>query len=382
MHKKKLIPLIFIIAIILTGCGLNNVKREEVKQPQKPVPQRRVLTKEEEDSLKDYEMTEEEMEKILDEIGYGEGVDWSKQTDDDPNIPKNMDVTSSIASIKEAYIKLYSDKYEPGDSYDKAWWEYIPETYDLTRDVFPKTDNYAGEEKEYNNSLEQQLLDCYEGYTTGQAHDLDHAKTVAHTFIYEAMKDKYQWTDDLDSLCKRADSLDIADFYSKQSERPLWHDANQEWQGPGFMTAYYNNRIVGYDRIGLPQFGGYQFNITVWEKCDELVGWQDDMMGTGFYNEDEVYENMGEWDFYDELNATDNPKKLHKPKLPNGAMMLKGKTNNLSNEQYFYSDVGMGSGIIYYYGNGITVEMTFYGSGQGGSFKDGLEYCRYICRNK
>lgn len=36
---------------------------------------------------------------------------------------------------------------------------------------------------------------------------------------------------------------------------------------------------------------------------------------------------------------------------------------------------------LIHYGNGITVDMTFYGGKQGGKFEDALSYCRSICRN-
>lgn len=327
----------------------------------------------------EFEITEEEMWKILDESGYGEGVDWSKQSYDDPSIPKSMDITSSKEAIRDAYYAVHGSEFEPGDSYEKAWWEYIPDSYILNMDEFPATANYAGEEKDYNSSLEQTHIND-SIYTTGQERDLNNVENIAKSFIYEEMKNKYRWTDNLDDLCVIANSLGVADFYSKQSDRPMWHNANEEWMSPGFMTAYYNTSTVGYSKIGIPKFGGYSFTITVWEDLDEPVGWVDEIYNTGFVNADEVYENMGEWDFYDELDATDHPTKVVKPKLPNGAVRYQGKSDKLSREQYVYKKIG-DSGSIYYYGNGITVDMTFYGGEQGGNFKDALKYCQKICHN-
>lgn len=399
--KKRLalIAIIFIVPFILSACDyrhslslFSDFKEKDIlhnsftdkKDPSEKQSDKKKQTDDKESSDKkdksnsdEIDMTMEEMYKLLEENGYGEGVDWSKQTDDDPSIPKSMDITSSKEKIREAYYKRFTDKYEPGDMYEKAWWDWIPASYDISGDIFPKTNNYAGQEKEYNNSLQQNIVD--DGYTSGQINDLSNVERIAKTFIYEDMKNKYKWTDNLDELCKVADSFGIADFYSKESDRPMLK--NSGTLSPGFMTAHYDLSIVDYDLIGLPQFGGYSFTITVWEKCDEPVGWVNELEGNAFLNEKEVYENMGEWDFYDELDATSSPSKVVKPKLPNGAMIIKGKTDNLCREMYVYKKIVGGSGNIYYYGNGITVDMTFYGGEQGGNFEDALKYCQIICHN-
>lgn len=327
------------------------------------------------------EMTEEEMYKLLEESGYGEGIDWSKQTDDDPSIPKSKDITVDRESIKKAFYKMYGDEGEPG-AYEKAWWDYIPDSYDLTGDVFPSTMDFAGREKEYNNSLEQGIIKENNGYTTGQSHDLSTVQTVAKSFIYRDMKNRYKWTDDLDALCDIAGSLGVADFDAKECPRPSWNSLGEYWIDPSFMTAYFDTSIVDYDLIGIPQFGGYKFSITVWEQCDKPVGWVNELEGGAFMDDTEVYENMGEWDFYDNLEVADKPAKVVKPKLPNGVYINRGDKSNLSKEQYVYTKIPGAGGMIYYYGNGITVDMTFFNGKQGGNFEDALEYCRIICHNK
>ena len=90
---------------------------------------------------------------------------------------------------------------------------------------------------------------------------------------------------------------------------------------------------------------------------------------------------MGEWDFYDEIDATSDPKKVEKPKVPNGVLINQGKTTGLAKEQYIHKKLGFKSGMVYYYGNGITVDMSYFGGDQGGTFEDALKYCRIICGN-
>lgn len=377
--KRPIIWLLLCMLVVLTGCSNHHNRNSVFQVPDISSGVKKLFSNSKNDPYsKDFEISEKEMYKILEESGYGKDIDWANKTDDDPSIPKSMDITRDKKSIRDAYYKMYTDEYEPGDSYEKAWWDYIPDSYNLAGDVFPATANYAGEEKQYNNSLEQNIIDY--GYTSGQLHDIGNVKSVAGTFIYEEMKSKYNWLADLEQLCRVADKLDIADFYSRESDRPMYHNANEEWMSPGFMTAYYNQRIVDYDLIGIPQFGGYKFNICVWEDTG-LVGWVDDIYNTGFLNEDEVYENMGEWDFYDTVEATSWPKKVEAPKLPNGAMILKGK-NNLAKEQYVHKKISSSSGTIYYYSNGVTVDMEYYGGKQGGNYKDALNYCRIICGNE
>jgi len=318
--------------------------------------------------------------KILEESGYGEGVDYSKVTYDDPSIPKSMDITQSREAIKEAYDYKFGLEYEPGDMYEKAWWDYIPDSYDLSGDVFPATANYAGEEKHYNNSIEQSVV-AGDKFTSGQSLDFSIIQTVADTFIYEYEKNRYIWTADLEEACKRADSLDVADFYSREGMRS-WYSGGDvtKLNAPTSLTAHYHTRIVDYNFIGIPSYSGYEFTIDVWEKKDEPVGWVNELEGNKFLDSEEVYENMGEWDFYDELDATDRPDKVEIPDMPNGAKIIRGQ-KDLSHEAYIYKKIAGGSGNIYYYGNGITVNMTFYGAGQGGNFKDALKYCRIICGN-
>lgn len=337
--------------------------------------------KDKKENLDDIELTEEEIYRILEQSGYGKDIDWASKTDDDPSIPKDMDVTRDVKSIEKAYHVLSPKSEDPGDLYDRPWWDYIPASYDLSGDVFPATDSYAGGEKEYNNSLEQGLIPEYNGYTTGQAHDIWNAQFLAKSFIYEESKNKYRWIADLDKLCRTATSLDIADFQYKICERPIKKDEPGEYIDPTFMTATYDRKIVDYDLIGIPQFGGYEFTITVWAQSDKPVGWINDYTGE-YLDEKEVYENMGEWDFYDELNASSNVKKVEKPKLPNGAMIVAGKGNEIAKEQYIYCKGAMDTGNVYYYSNGVTVDMWFYGGTQGGSYEDALEYCRIICGNK
>lgn len=63
------------------------------------------------------EMTEEQMYKLLEENGYGNDVDWAHQSDDDPNIPKSMDITASREFIRDTFYDQYpkAKEYEPGD---------------------------------------------------------------------------------------------------------------------------------------------------------------------------------------------------------------------------------------------------------------------------
>lgn len=388
-RNKRLIciTLMLFASLMLTGCtpkwlffdpeSMLGAKKNDTKDEDGAIYEDEYFTVNKDGEI---EMTEEQMYKLLEENGYGEGVDWANQSDDDPSIPKSMDITASREQIKEAYYTSFPNakEYEPGDMYEKAWWDYIPDSYDLSGDVFPATNSYAGEEKQYNNSLEQQVV--YGEYTTGQSHDLSNAQYIGQSFIYEEMKNRYKWTANLDELCNVANSLNIADFYVKTSDRPYFN-RDGEIVAPGFMTAHYNLRTVGYDTIGLPQFGGYKFTITVWEPKDEPVGWVNELDGNKFLNKKEIYENMGEWDFYDEVEATSFPRKVVKPKEPNGVLIHEGQTKNLSKEQYIYKKTGLDSGTIYYYGNGITVDMEFYGKEQGGSLEDGLNYCRIICGN-
>lgn len=383
--KTVMVVLSLLVAISLSGCGVKwlffeslNDKDEKGNKGEKEtsyVGENFTINKKGE-----IEMTEEQMYKLLEENGYGEGIDWANQSDDDPNIPKSMDITVSREAIKEAYYKSFpkAREYEPGDMYEKAWWDYIPDSYDLSGDVFPATKNYAGEEKQYNNSLEQNVVSG--DYTTGQSHDLSNVEYVAQSFIYEEMKNKYAWTDDLDGLCRIADSFGVADFYVKISDRP-YIDGDGEMVEPSFMTVYYETSTVGYDTIGIPKMGGYKFSITVWAKKDKPVGWVNELEGGKFLNENEVYENMGEWDFYDELEASSFPKKVVKPKVLNGVLINQGQKSNLCREQYIYQKVGPDSGTVYYYGNGVTVDMTFFGGEQGGNFEDALKYCQKICHN-
>lgn len=319
--------------------------------------------------------------QTLEENGYGEGVDYSKQQLDDPGIPKEKDVTRSRDTIAQAYAKTGDIDLEPGEMYEKAWWDYIPDSYDLSQDVFPKTENYAGEEKHYNNKLEQTVV---EGsvLSSGQSLDMSIVKSIANTFIYEVEKDRYVWTDDLKAVCDRADSLDIADFYSRESMRSWYAGGNKdELVAPTCLTAHYKTRVVSYDKIGIPQMSGYAFTISVWEKKDKPVGWVNELQGGTYMDENEIYENMGEWDFYDELKASSSLAKVVKPKKPNGVKISQGK-DDLANEMYIYQKIAGSGGWIYYYGNGITVDMTFYGGKQGGNFKDALKYCRTICKNQ
>ena len=389
LKKVSYILVLASVLALLSGCGVADLPwiwvKPQAKTENAPDAEAGEKADEDPDALYtvnengEIEMTEEQMYKLLEEYGYGDGVDWANQSDDDPSIPKSMDITASRELIKDTYYAQYpkAKEYEPGDMYEKAWWDYIPDSYDLTGDVFPATRNYAGQEKQYNNSLEQTVID---GLTTGQNHDLGNVEYVAKSFIYEEMKNKYKWTANLDELTEIAKGLDAADFWVKISDRPYF-DRDMELVNPSFMTSYFEQRTVGYDTIGLPQFGGYKFSITVWEDKDKPVGWVNDMTDGSFMNEDEVYENMGEWDFYDEIDATSDPKKVEKPKVPNGVLINQGKTTGLAKEQYIHKKLGFKSGMVYYYGNGITVDMSYFGGDQGGTFEDALKYCRIICGN-
>lgn len=363
MKQKSIKILLSLLmgALCLTGCGLSKNQSED-----------------------GIEMSKDEMYQLLAENGYGEGVDWSKQTDDDPNISKEMDLTQDKEHIAAVYHEKSKEDLEPGTMYEMAWWEYIPDDYDLSGDVFPETENYAGAEKKYNNSTMQSVVG-QDRFTSGQDMDYSEVRTVADSFIYEHEKDRFDWTADLEAACERAEKLDIADFYARKSLRPWFAGGEKDpenLKAPTSQTAYYHVRTVGYDLIGLPKWSGYEFTIDSWMDEKKLVGWVNELEGGKFLNEKEVYENMGEWDFYDNLEASSHPKKVVKPKLPNGANMLKGKTDQLCKEYYIYTKFAGKSGNIYYYGNGLTVDMTFYGGSQGGNFKDALHYCRVICGNE
>lgn len=363
----------------MTGCGLFQGVVNEVSQAFSGGKN----ATGERGNEEEFSISEKEMYKILKESGYGEGVDWSKQSDDDPSIAKSMDITKSREDIKKAYVGLYGDENEPG-FYEKAWWDYIPDSYDLSGDVFPASDNFAGKEKMYNNSLEQGRVSDGDP-TYGQSMDLSTVRDVANSFVYESVKDRFTWTDDLKEICDIADRLDVADFYSREAIRPMYDRDFEELSEPACMTAYYDRRILGYNMIGIPKFGPYEFDIWVWPDDGKPVGWVNELAGGQFMDENEVYENMGEWDFYDNVQASEKGSKIVKPKVPNGVLINQGKTTGLSKEQYIHTKL-RGTpgkcGIIYYYGNGITVEISYYGGESGGTFKEALEICRAICRNK
>lgn len=320
------------------------------------------------------------LERELEGSGYGEGVDWSKQSFDDASIAKTMDVTRSREEIEKTFLALYGECAEYDGTYGKPWWEYIPDSYDLSKDVYPATPNYVGEEKQYNDSIMQSVIS--DGFTSGQLYDMGTVRSIAESFIYEDVKDKFKWTADLDQACKAANTFDVADFYAKKSTRPVQTPSEDgDIIAPPCLTAYYNTRTVGYSKIGIPKFGGYEFNISVWEDKGELVGWKNDYSDGSFMYPDEIYENMGEWDFYDELEAIETPTKVVKPDVPNGVKMANGETTNLATEQYVLKKIGGGCGMIYYYGNGITVDMTYYGKDRGGKLEEALAICRAICGN-
>lgn len=323
---------------------------------------------------------EKMLEAALENTGYGVGVDWANRSDDDPSIDKAMDITRNREEISKSIRTRFGEDTEADGTYEKPWWDYIPDSYDLSGDVFPKTLNFAGEEKKYNNSLMQSVIS--DGYTSGQLYDMGTVRKVADSFIYEEMKSKYSWTADLDKCCEIADSFNVADFSSKSSVRPIKSALESgEDIRPSFLKAVYTVRTVEYSQIGMPKFGGYEFTINVWEDEGKLVGWKNDYSDGSFMDEKEIYENMGEWDFYDSLEAIASPDKVVAPKEPNGVKLYRGEKDSISKEQYVSKKAGGGVGTIYYYGNGITVDMTYYGKGRGGSFDEALKICRTICGN-
>ena len=334
---KRFKFLLFIMLVcLLTGCSSESIMDFMTYNPF-------------DKSVKEDSIEDTILETEIDNYG---NLDFDN-VDENIDISKDMDITRNKEIFKETYINTYGNNETTG-YYEKPIWDYIPDNYDLSQDIFSATNNYAGKEKYYNNDMYQTVLS--NGLTTGQTDDIQELYTIAETFVYEEYKDKYTWTADLEELCDRVYKVvPNVYLYSKTSSRPVFHAADNEWVRPCFMNANFDSSIIGYDDIGIPIKGDFTVYITVWDPYGP-VGWKNDFTGE-WLNEDEVFENMGAWEF-------DDLKKSY----------VENNSNAKVENNYIYTD----DGCLYYYDNGISVTISCFDETVG--LDTLLEYCEYICK--
>ena len=102
MKKVSYILVLASVLALLSGCGVADLPwiwvKPQAKTENAPDAEAGEKADEDPDALYtvnengEIEMTEEQMYKLLEEYGYGDGVDWANQSDDDPSIPKSMDI--------------------------------------------------------------------------------------------------------------------------------------------------------------------------------------------------------------------------------------------------------------------------------------------------